>query len=244
MSHDIASIKKWKEVEKLTQEKCGKEFRDIVDLYDFSFSVWDSIESLLDDDTFFSKCCNSLAYMRYFELTEIAYQNIFLVNHGLYRNVFDNIRYILESIVQAVYIDSRHPKTRLLTKIEILKEVEDKIEYHAIRLIDELQINHKDLLKKEYKDLSRIIHPSHKQIVCIQKDMNKGKMEFYPSRVDCKEIRKICESTRMMYNIFFFLLLPHFPEVIEKLKENNLFLKYVKKHRTKMLATLFNIKLN
>lgn len=242
MSHDISNIKKWHEVEKLTQEKCGKEFKKLVALYDFPFSVWDSFELLIDDDAFFSKYCNSLAYTRYFELSNVTYQNIFLANHGLYRNAFDNIRYVLESIVQAVYIDSRHPKATIKTKIEILKEIEDKIEYHAIRLIDELQISHKDTLKKEYKVLSQIIHPSYKQIVSELEDMRK-RGEFFPSRVDSGEIKKLCETTRKMYDIFFFLLLPHFPELMEKLKKNALFLKYVKSYKTQLLASKLGIKL-
>lgn len=242
MSHDFANIKKWNEVEKLTQKKCGKEFKKLIALYDFPFSVWDSFELLIDDDAFFSKYCNSLAYSRYFELSNVTYQNIFLANHGLYRNAFDNIRYVFESIVQAIYIDSRHPKATIKTKIEILKEVEDKIEYHAVRLIDELQISHKDTLKKEYKVLSQIIHPSYKQILSMQEDWKKSR-EFFPSRVNSGEINNLCESTRVMYDIFFFLFLPHFPELMDKLKGNALFIKYVKNYNAKLVASILGVKL-
>lgn len=40
----------------------------------------------------------------------------------------------------------------LATKMEILKEIEDRREYHAVRLIDELKLAHKDKLKAEYKE--------------------------------------------------------------------------------------------
>lgn len=203
MSHDISNIKKWHEVEKLTQEKCGKEFKKLVALYDFPFSVWDSFELLIDDDAFFSKYCNSLAYTRYFELSNVTYQNIFLANHGLYRNAFDNIRYVLESIVQAVYIDSRHPKATIKTKIEILKEIEDKIEYHAIRLIDELQISHKDTLKKEYKVLSQIIHPSYKQIVSELEDMRK-RGEFFQAEWTLGKLKNCARQRERCMTFFSF----------------------------------------
>lgn len=104
----------------------------------------------------------SLMDMRIFELQRLIVHILYLSLSGLYKNAFDNIRYIFESAIQSLYIDSRHSVSSLRTRIEILKEVEDKREYSAVSLIDRLEIDHKDSLKKEYKRLSQIIHPSHR----------------------------------------------------------------------------------
>ena len=164
------------------------------------------------------KYYNSLVDACFLELWRISGHILFLSCNGLYRNAFDNIRYILESIVQALYIDLRHPKTDLETKIEILKEVEDKREYHAVRLIDELKIDHKSKLKEEYKKLSRIIHPSHKQIIATVSDIIEGK--GVPATIDCEEVERIYDSMKRMYDIFFFLYTTYFPEIKKSLRKN------------------------
>ena len=50
----------------------------------------------------------------------------YLTMIGLYRNAFESIRFVLESMIQSLYIDSRHPNASMRTKIEILKEIEGK----------------------------------------------------------------------------------------------------------------------
>jgi hypothetical protein len=67
---------------------------------------------------------------------------LFLVRNGLYRNAFDSIRHMLESTIQAVYLDSNYiginniflsrPNPNIFVKIAILSEVEDKREYHVV----------------------------------------------------------------------------------------------------------------
>jgi hypothetical protein len=135
---------------------------------------------------------------------------------------------MLESSVQALYIDARHPNSDIKTKIEILKEVEDRMEYRAIRLIDELDIDFKDKLKSEYRKLSRIVHPSHEQIVTSIRET--GNLESIPSPVECAKISEIYDSTKAMYDIFFFLYVKPFPQLRESLKKNPKFVSSVKKY--------------
>lgn len=167
---------------------------------------------------------------------------MFLSTNGLYRNAFDDIRHAMESIVQAIYIDNRHPNASLGTKIEILKEIEDKREYHAVRLIEELKIAHKDKLKTEYKELSREIHPSHKQIEALLRDIKTDEGGI-PTSVDCKEISRIYESLKKMYDIFFFLILNHVPELKVPIKNDSGFIKVVKLYKLGLVAEAIDIKL-
>jgi hypothetical protein len=199
----------------------------------------------------YRKCCspngknrmpkyfNSLVDSCFLELPRISGHILFLVCNGLYRSAFDDIRYILESIVQALYIDLRHPKIDLATKIEILKEVEDKREYHAIRLIDELEIDHKDKLRKGYKNLSKIIHPSHRQYIATITDV----IANVSIVIDCKEISRIHNSMKEMYDIFFFLFLIYFPEVKKQLQKNPDFMKLVKVYNLTLLSKVFKVRM-
>jgi len=187
------------------------------------------------------KHLHSLVYICYLESWRVFGHTLFLALNGLYRNAFDNVRHLLESVVQALYIDLRHPKTKLATKIEILKEVEDKTEYHAIRLIGELRIEHKDLLQSEYKKLSKIIHPSHKQVVATITDINKKR--GIPATVDCEEVERIYEALVTMYDIFFFLFLNYFTEVRQTLTKGADFVNDIKNYKLYLTSKALKVEL-
>ena len=235
--------KSFQDIVKKSKEECGDKLEKIRQL---TFVMHDFNRSL-------TKCCkpsgkviltyvHSLVHTCYLELMRISAHIYFLSCNGLYRNAFDDIRYVLESIVQALYIDLRHPKIDINTKIVILKEVEDKREYHAVRLIDELEIDHKDKLKREYKNLSRIIHPSHKQVIATLSDIMEDK--GVPVTIDCEEISRIYDSMIRMYDIFFFLFTTYFPEVREALKKNPDFIKSVKAYNLTLLSRVLKVRLD
>lgn len=226
---------------KKSKEECGdklEEIRQLTFIINIFFKSF--TESFSLGKEYRVKVGSSLALMCLIELVRVSGHIIFFSFNGLYRNAFDNIRYALESIVQALYIDNRHPKTPLETKIEILKEVEDKREYHAVRLIDELEIDHKDKLKKEYRKLSRIIHPSHKQIIATLDDLKGHK--GVPVTIDCEEISRIYDSMIGMYDIFFFLFVTYFPEVKDALKKNPDFIKSIKVYNLTLLSRVLNVR--
>lgn len=177
----------------------------------------------------------SLKMVRVSELYRLIVHIQFLSLSGLYRNAFDSIRYVLESSVQSVYIDSRHPRSGLRTRIEILKEVEDKREYHAVRLIDKLEIDHKETLRKEYKKLSRIIHPSHRTVIDIAHDM--GADKGFPVVVNCKEISNIYESLKIMLDIVFFLYLSYASNNLkEQMKKDSELIKYCETYSLRLMS--------
>jgi len=179
----------------------------------------------------------------FIELMKVSNRILALCYIGAYRSAFNDMRYVLESIIQAVYIDIRHPDTGLQTRIEILKEVEDKIEYRAVHLVDKLDIDYKDKLKIEYKKLSRIIHPSHKRVFQTIAEVKKSIEGPFP--VDCKEVEKIYDSMKIMYDIFYFLFVIAFsPELKETLKKNQNFILFIKHYNQILLSKTFDIKLN
>ena len=233
----------FREIVKKSKEECGDKLEEIRQLTFIIGIFFKSFkESFSRSKEYGVRVGSSLALMCFVELFRISGHILFLSCNGLYRNAFDNIRYALESIVQALYIDHRHPKTPIEIKIEILKEVEDKREYHAMRLIDELEIDHKDTLKRQYKELSRIIHPSHKQIISTLSDLEEDR--GVPTTISCKEISKIYDSMIRMYDIFFFLYINYFPEVKEALKKNSDFIELIKVYNLTLLSKIFKIRLD
>jgi hypothetical protein len=234
----------FRDISKKSKEQCGDKLEEIRQLIfiikDFDRAIEEHRNP--DEKDIPSKYVHSLVHTYYMELIRISGHILFFSCNGLYRNAFDDIRYILESIVQALYIDFRHPKTDIATKIEILKEVENKREYHAVRLIDELEIDHKDRLRKEYKKLSRIVHPSHEQVIASISDIfieHTG----VPATINCEEISKIYGSMKMMYDIFFFLFSYYFPEIKGSLRKNPDFTKDIKVHNLALLSKILKVRL-
>lgn len=232
------------DIAKESIEKCSNELERIRKFIHETIPHFDaSVHECYDvkDEGILPKCTHSLVFSCYLESFRISGHTLFLALNGLYRNAFDNIRHLLESVVQALYIDLRHPKADLNTKIEILKEVEDKTEYHAIRLIGELRIEHKDTLQSEYKKLSKIIHPSHKQIVALITDIIKDR--GMPTTVDCEEIGRIYESIVTMYDMFFFLFLNYFTEIVQSLTDNADFVNDIKNYNLYLTSKALKIEL-
>lgn len=234
--------KGFQEVVEKSKEACGDKLSEMRELIYIMKSFYPSLIKCCapDGKKIEKKYSNSLAFWCHHELIRASGHILFLSMNALYRNAFDNIRHVLESIVQALYIDSRHPDAHITVKIQILKEVEDRREYHAIRLIDELDIPHpygnsKNVLTKEYRKLSSIIHPSHKEIIAT---LSESADEGIPAKIDCKEITRIFNGMITMYDIFYFLYIVHFPDLGKALKENGSFIKLAESYDLKLLLRL------
>jgi len=247
MLRSIDDLEKgFRNVSNKSRKECGKKLEEIRKLTFvsgvFFKSFWSFTKKRARAKNEVGAWGHSLNHACLLELFRTSGNILFLTSNGLYRNAFDEIRHTLESIVQAIYIDNRHPNAPLGTRIEILKEIEDKREYHAVRLIDELKIGHKDKLRAEYKELSRMIHPSHRQIMNLMRDMKMDEKGI-PITVDCEEVSNIYESMKKMYDIFFFLILNHSPELTEFMKKDSDVSNSVKRFKLSRVAGFIDVKL-
>ena len=232
----------FQETVKKSKEQCGdtlEEMRQFIFMLNSFFKTFH--ESFQLGKEYRVKIGSSLTLTCSIELVRISGHILFFSYSGLYRQAFNNIRYALESIVQAIYLDDRHPNTQLETKIEILKEVENQQDYRVNKLITKLEgiSEYKDSLQKEYSNLSKNIHHSHKQITATLDDLRRD--DTIPVTINCEEIVRIFESLRRMYDMFLFLFITHFPELKEIVEKNDKFIGYVKKYNLPMLSKLFRI---
>jgi len=248
----------------VTAEKTRKECSDeLKELQRFIVGMGIFAREVLND--FFNekliqrrKWGNSLLTWCFLESWRSCGHLLFLSYNGLYRSVFYNIRHLLESAVQALYLDSRLREMEnisflepdkhidnIFVKLAILREVEDKREYHTLRLIDELQIPYqipyRKQLTKTYKGISQAIHPTHKQIESTMRDLTSH--DKLAATVDCKEIERITTHLRDVYDIFIFLYITYFSEVKDSLKKNSKFVDYVKTYKLYLTSKMLGIKL-
>jgi hypothetical protein len=225
------------DISKKSRKKCGDELEELRRLtFLAGYFLHTYVAYQKRNEAGCSALANSLRHACFLELIRISGHVVFLSCNGLYRNAFDDIRYALESIVQALYIDNEHSEAPFSAKMEILKEIEGKREYRAQSLIDKLKLGeHQTKLQVEYKELSKIVHPSHRHVETFLKDF-KTKEQGVPTAISCEEISNICESLKRMYDIFLFLVVSNHTELIELLKKNPKFTKSVEAYGLPLLS--------
>ena len=237
-------IPKFKDIQALmerSKKQCVDLFKmtELILVAVYTYTALSKMPSFFDEKRHIShRYANTLAFLWLIELLRISRQTVFLSGSGCYRSAYNNIRYFLESAVQSLYMDFKHKNSDVFTKIEILKEVENRVEYRGVRLIGELEIKHKKEVTEEYRKLSKEIHASHWQIFVTMSDFQRGTFDI---EVDCKKVSNIYGSMRRIYDIFFFLFLKYFSEVRKPLTENREFVKVVKDHDLKLLSKILNI---
>lgn len=231
-----------------TLEKSKKECVDLSRMNELILMLGFTLVAFLEIPSFFDenrniseKYSQSLFFTCFMELLRSSTCTVFLSGCGLYKNAYHNVRYYLESIVQSMYMDSKHPNVDFPTKVEILKEVEDIRDYRGVRLIQKLEIENKDEIGKEYKKLSAKVHFTHKQLAVTASDVMDG--NYHATKLDCTEVSNIYDSMRMLYDIFFSLFITYFPEIREVLKKNAGFIEQIKVHNLTLLSKNLDVKI-
>jgi len=215
------------EAREKSRKECGKELELLRELV---FGLRPVIKGLIPTSSLSPKKINSLVFWNIMNLIHTGAYTLFLASNALYRTAYDNTRHILESILQAFYLDSRHPDVHIDTKIEILKEIEDEPSYHVIRLINKLKIPNKDkIIIPLYHDLSNKIHPTIRTFKSVLELFRSE--DDMPTIVDCEEIREIHNNTKTVIDVFLLIYISSFPEDKEPLKNDKLVIDYVKKHQ-------------
>ncbi len=155
--------------------------------------------------------------------------------------LMSNIRFLLEMVVQAYYIDSNHQNSGLDTKLEILKEIGDKREYRAASLIEKLGIGDNKELQAEYKSLSKQIHASYDSFYKLFPDLIcREQQKMLLINIKQCEILDINLSLRKLFDIFFFLFFLYFSECIPELNAIQDIKTAIGRYNFKLLEKLLN----
>ena len=163
---------------------------------------------------------NSILLLRFVELQKQLCLLHFGVLSGLYHQSIRELRYIMESIIQAYYIDREHPEVTIECKLEIIKEIDKLV---GGRLIDRTDLEHKKELKALYSDLSKYIHSSYKE---LKPTIEKGEVDCRVTFAFNKDLFYKClEFSNRTMDAFFFVILSLYPEIVSKIREDQMLLK-------------------
>jgi hypothetical protein len=235
------------ETRKKSEEQCKQQLSAIFQFINDTVPVWKShIDNLGEKNIDRQKIGNSLLVWVFIESPRTCGHTLFLTLNGLYRNAIDNIRHLLEAEIQALYLDLSYrginnvilsrPEPNVFVKIAILREVEDKRDYHSVRLIDELHLDYKDRIRQLYKELSQEVHPSHKQIEQTMTDFYKH--VYSMTNLDCEEVGRILSYLINVYDVLLFFYLTYLPEVKNSFFEDEAIANFIKKYDLYLVSKL------
>lgn len=163
---------------------------------------------------------NSVLLLRFVELQKHLSLLHFGVLSGLYHQSIRELRYIMESIIQAYYIDSEHPEAMIECKLEIIKEIDRLV---GGRLIDRTDLGHKKEIKVLYSDLSKYVHSSFEE---ARSTIERGEVDHRVTFAFNKDLFYKClEFSNRVMDTSFFVILFLYPEIIPKIREDQMLLK-------------------
>lgn len=162
-----------------------------------------------------------------FRLTQLNKELLWFLlecTSGVYDNANRTLRYVLESFLQAYYVDREHPGATMECKLEILKEIDRLTGEKLIKNLD-IDGKHKQQINILYSDLCKFVHPSYKEWQKIVEggDVSSKITFFY----DKKSFEECIELTDKVIDIIVFLLMNFSNEMIEKITGDKIFLESI-----------------
>jgi len=147
------------EVGKRTQANVGKR----IYIWSDHYNNWIDIIQPILNSTSKEEQENSMVILRLIELNNQLFWILTnVIYNAAYHQVIRELRFILDSMMQAYYLDIEHPDADIYCKLEIVKEIEK--EAFGTRLIERLPIQHKDRIKQLYSLLSKYSHSSYEEL--------------------------------------------------------------------------------
>ena len=142
--------------------------KDALYIIDFHANNWIDIIRWISSK--YDREEQKIVYFQFFRLFKEIYWLQFLFHNGNYPMIYRILRYILELISQAYYIDSKYPDLSLDEQIEKTKEMEETIYgWNLVKsvLCEILNSNEQSIrlnFKPLWDHLNKYVHPSVKQM--------------------------------------------------------------------------------
>lgn len=121
----------------------------------------------------------------------------FLSVSGGYFQALRELRNIIESVVQAYYVDSEYPRLDVDGKLAVLREMRKSRSHYGGRLIDKANPPGKREIKGLYGELSEYVHPTYESIheVLSSPDSDELIVELLQPEYSAQLFAKCCDLT-------------------------------------------------
>jgi len=204
----------WREIRKETIERLGG--KEALKIIDFHANNWIDIVKWISSEYKREEQMNIIGF-QFFRLFKEVYRLQFLFHTGNYPTAYRNLRYILEMICQAYYVDSKYPTLSLDEQMEKTKDVEERVFGWSIvsstlekvlnKTVEEVRAGFKPL----WDNLNRYAHPSVRQMDLVaQKDFAALVTDSFNETL----ARELLGVTDKVFDIAYAVVLRRFPKVI------------------------------
>lgn len=204
----------WREVRKETIEALGE--REALKILDFHGNNWIDIVGWISSKYKREEQMNIVIF-QFSRLLKEIYWLQFLFHTGNYSTVYRNLRYILEMMCQAYYIDREHPDLTLGEQIEKTMEIEEHIYGWNIvskalrKIFNKTGAEVRACFKPLWKNLCKYAHPSARQMDLVaEKDFSILVTDSFNESL----ARKLLEKADQVFDIVYAIVLKKFPKTI------------------------------
>lgn len=190
------------------------------------YSNWIDIWKYFDEHLRRENFINSCVGFRLIQLNKELLWFWLECTSGAYDNANRTLRYVLESFLKAYYVDKEQLHANMNNKLAFLEKI-DNAKFSGGNLIKRLDVNgkYKGQIKNLYRDLNKFVHPSYKESQKIFENGAIGsKITF---SYDKESFEECVELTDRVIDTIVFLLMNFSNEVVEKIKDDKIFLKSI-----------------
>lgn len=205
----------WESITCETIESLGKE--DALHILDFHGENWIEIINKWIPAKYSEEKQNGIIYWQFVTLFKEILWLQFLFQTGNYNLVHRNLRYLLEMMAQAHYIDKRYPDLDYDNQLEMAIELENKKIFgrKLIKIIlnDILGINSNDFDKKYGKTLDLLnkhVHASAKRIKIVG-DIDPA--SFFVDSYNEKLAKDTLKVVDEVFDVIYLVVLNRFPYI-------------------------------
>lgn len=206
----------WREIRRETIECFGD--KEALKIIDFHANNWIDIVHWVSDEYPEDEQMN-IVYIYWLRLFKEIYWLQFLFYTGNYQTAYRNLRYVLEMLCQAYYIDATHPDSTLDEQIDWARRTEEKgifgwglVKRALCILIDKREEEIRLLFKPLWSNLNRHVHPSVIQMDAIAEEDFAGLVTDSFSESLAKELQEVTDK---VMDIICAMVLKRFPKARE-----------------------------
>jgi hypothetical protein len=204
----------WVEIRKETIEQLGG--REGLKIVDFHGNNWIDIVRWISSE-YKKEEQMSIVSFQFSRLFKEIYWLQFLFHTGNYPTAYRNLRYILEMICQAYYIDTKYPTLTLDEQIGKAMEIEKRLSSWNIvsnalcKVFNRAEREIRAHFKPLWDDLNKYAHPSAKQMDLIaEQDFSALVTDSFNENL----ARELLAVTDKVFDIVYAVILKRFPKSV------------------------------
>ena len=209
----------WKQIRSETVGQLGK--KEALKIIDFHANNWIYIMRWISS-TYKRQQQMNIVGFQFSRLFKEIYWLQFLFHTGNYPTAYRNLRYVLEMICQAYYIDMKYPTLTLDEQIEKTREIEEGLRSWNIvssalsGIFGKTEEEIRGHFKLLWDGLNKYAHPSVSQMDLVAKE------DFFALVTDSFNetlARELLGVTDKVFDIIYAAVLRRFPKVITLVRQ-------------------------